>query len=607
MEKSVEPSMFSDSVAAGLLAGAATMETVSSLWSSLVAPDKGPEKTIRLNGAPHYIAPELQSKVVAFPNSGIKDEDADYTLLSRLGAGGMGVVFEARQNHLNRIVALKMIRPAHAGDPLAQACFFYEAVITAGLNHPGIIPVLEFGKTEEGRDFYVMNKATGVPWSTVIRDKTVDDNLAIFDEVIEVVAYAHLRGILHRDIKPANILLSESGHVYLGDWGLAIAAGTDGTYGHAPNGGTPHYMAPEMARGDTASLCVQSDIYLLGGLLLEIVSGVPPHPAATPLDALQKAAENRLAAIPDSHCLMPVIRRCLEEQPEDRFATVNDLRGAIDNCLKAEECRTHVKAGRSLFHQAVKEGDYVIFQKSIAEFDNALLACPDDRPARHHRLQSILAYSRTALANREYDLARSTIKAEIPVSNEAAVLAGTISDQEKRAARKARRARFVTIGIVVLIPFILGAGTYVYITNRPGIDNLLDGVTNYDQRMRRGRSNSIYTGLWNEFRVLQTTLYTYHSSHGRGNPEFDNTIAELMGITNRCGEEFRFPDSSDESRKDAACRFLLERQPRLNELFTRLVVICETDCKGSHPMLPDFKRQYARLTEFLDEYAEKGL
>ncbi len=606
MEKSVEPSMFSDSVAAGLLAGAATAETVSSLWSSLVAPDKGPEKTIRLNGAPHYTAPELQSKVVAFPNSGIRDEDADYTLVSRLGAGGMGVVFEARQNHLGRIVALKMIRPAHAGDPLAQACFFYEAVITAGLNHPGIIPVLEFGKTEEGRDFYVMNKATGVPWSTVIRDKTVEDNLAIFDDVIKVVAHAHLRGILHRDIKPANILLSESGHVYLGDWGLAIAAGSDGTYVHAPNGGTPHYMAPEMARGDTASLCVQSDVYLLGGLLLEIVSGFPPHRAETPLDAIQKAVENRLS-IPDDHCLMPVIRRCLDLHPENRFASAMDIRAAIDRCLKAEECRTHVETGRRLYNQALPKGDYTLFLQSITEYDSALTACPDDRPARHHRLQSILAYSRTALANRDYEMARSIIKAEIPVSNEAAVLAGTITDQEKRAARKAWRARIVRIGIVVLIPFILGAGTYVYITNRPGIDNLLDGVTNYDQRMRRGRSNSIYTGLYNEFRVLQSTLYTYDANHGRRNPEFNNTIAELMEVTNRCGEEFRFPDSSDDSRKDAACRYLLERQPRLNELFTKLVVICETGCKGNHPLLPDFKRQYARFTEFLDEYAEKGL
>ncbi|MCC8167166.1 MAG: hypothetical protein LIQ31_13735 [Planctomycetes bacterium] len=366
-------------------------------------------------------------------------------------------------------------------------------------------------------------------------------------------------------------------------------------------------MAPEMARGDGAGLCIQSDIYLLGGLLLEIVTGSPPHRGATPLDAIQNAADNRLAITGD-HYLMPVIRQCLELFPENRYASVKEMRTAITQRVQAEKCRTHMEAGRRLYNQALRNGDYALFQESLSEYDNALATCPDDRPAQYHRLQTVLAYSRTALANREFDLAGNLVKPEIATSTEAAVLAVAITREENQAVRRARRTRMVNIGLVALVPFILGAGTYVYIANRPGIDNLVDNVMNYDQRLRFSRSNGLYSGLLAELKTFETSLVTFQASHRRGVNRVEDDVAELMSVLARCNEEFRFPDGMDMARRDAACRFVLERQERIVELFTSAIGACESQCRHPpHPMLPDLKRQYARFIEFLEEYRTKGL
>lgn len=601
----MESSKISNSVVAGMMAGAVDRETITSLWSSFITPQSTPGDTLKDIRAPEYKSPEILIKTVAFPGNGLAD--ADYTLLSQLGEGGMGVVFEALQNHLGRTVALKMIRPERAGDPLARAGFFYEAVITAGLEHPGIVPVLEFGRAQDGRDFYVMKKATGVPWSQVIRKNTLKENLAIFDRVADVVTYAHSRGILHRDLKPANILLGDFGEVWVGDWGVAIAKGTDGTYHHAHPGGTPQYMPPEMARGDTGSLGPRSDVYLLGAVLMEIVTGKPPHQAETALDTILEAAANVITSVGD-HPLMATIWKALAESADARYASVLELRGAIGECLAMERCRLHIAEAETLFKKAARDGDYALFQKAIAEYDSALVACPENGQARHNRLKTLAAYSRKALANGEYDLALTIIEPEIMNSTKAAALADMISKQKERAARRLRRSRIIMAVLFMAILLGAGGGVYIYMTNRDGITSMVSALSTYDERKQQNRGLGLYSGIRNEMRWLATDLSTAIASDNSRKSGIHDKYGAMMEILLRCDEEFRFPDQTNTARKDAACRYVLEQYPRLSELMSEIKAIDSTlSIPRRQSPVPELERKFARFTEFIEEYRQKGL
>lgn len=595
----------SDSVVAGMMASAVDREAITSLWSSFITPQNTPGGTLKDIHAPGYAPPEILSRTVTFPGEAIPN--AYYTILSQLGEGGMGVVFEARQNHLDRTVALKMIRPGRAGDPLVRATFFHEAVITAGLEHPGIVPVLEFGRDQDGRDFYVMKKATGVPWSRVIRSKTLEENLAIFDQVADVTAYAHSRGILHRDLKPANVLLGDFGEVWVGDWGVAVARGADGTYGHAHPGGTPTYMPPEMARGDAGSLGVPSDIYLLAAILLEMVTGTPPHAAGTALDAILKAADN-VIAVDGDHPLMQVIRKALAESPDDRYASVEELRDAISECLALSRCRAHMVAAEKLYKKATRDGDYILFQRAIAEYDSALMVNPGNGQAQRDRLKALTAYSRTALANGEYDLAQAIVEPEIANSSKAAVLANTISQQKEHASRKKRRSRAILAGFLAMILLGVGVAAYIYLANRAGIDNLIQAASTYDDRMQQSRSLGLYSGIRNELRSLTMTVTHSMASDPKAGTALAAKYDEMQQILLRCDEEFRFPDQADSARREAACQYVLEQYPRLAELVSEMASIDATlSVPRRQSPVPELARQFSRFSEFMDEYRVKGL
>lgn len=157
-------------------------------------------------------------------------------------------------------------------DGASVADFYYEAVVSANLDHPGVVPILDFGVSQDGCAFYAMQKVNGTSWHRLLPTMSLEENLAVLDKVADIVGHAHARGILHRDIKPANIILGNAGEVWLADWGVAIQKEVDGGFRHAPPGGTPHYMAPEMAACDMARLGYRSDVYLLGATLATTIS-----------------------------------------------------------------------------------------------------------------------------------------------------------------------------------------------------------------------------------------------------------------------------------------------------------------------------------------------
>ncbi|MBY0396674.1 MAG: serine/threonine protein kinase, partial [Thermoleophilia bacterium] len=209
-----------------------------------------------------------------------------HELLDAVGAGGMGEVYRTRDLPLGRDLALKVLRPAFARDRAAERRFLREARITAGLQHPGIVPVHNLGRLADGRLFFTMKLVRGQTLHQLLRDKAAG-LLSVFERVCEAVGYAHGQGVIHRDLKPANIMVGAFGEVQVMDWGLAnrghkpteeasagLAADEDDSTQAGTVMGTPAYMPPEQARGEP--LDERADVFALGAILCETLTGEPP-------------------------------------------------------------------------------------------------------------------------------------------------------------------------------------------------------------------------------------------------------------------------------------------------------------------------------------------
>jgi serine/threonine protein kinase len=198
-----------------------------------------------------------------------------YELVSTLGRGGMGVVYLAHDTVLDREVALKVVDagPQHPENDAVQAVK-REAAILARLEHPGIVPVHDFGQLSDGRLFYAMKRVRGEGLDRWAAGADLHARLGVFLRICEAVAFAHARGVIHRDLKPANVMVGQFGEVLVLDWGVAHASA-------APEGsgptvvGTPEYMAPEQARAETA-VDERADVYSLGVMLSALAQGPRP-------------------------------------------------------------------------------------------------------------------------------------------------------------------------------------------------------------------------------------------------------------------------------------------------------------------------------------------
>lgn len=226
-----------------------------------------------------------------------------YTCLGVAGRGGSATVYEAHDNALDRVVAVKVPdvtdQAGRAATRLAR-----EAVVLARLDHPGIVPIHERGVLEDGRPFYVMKFVRGRPIDeAAARGPALIDRLVLLDRVLETVAFAHAHGIVHRDLKPSNILVGEFGEVFVMDWGAAQSADVPET--EPVIAGTPGFMAPEQAAGGVVD--ARADVYALGTLLLAIAGTNPPRALAA--IAERARAANAADRYPDVPALADDLRR----------------------------------------------------------------------------------------------------------------------------------------------------------------------------------------------------------------------------------------------------------------------------------------------------------
>jgi tetratricopeptide (TPR) repeat protein len=263
-----------------------------------------------------------------------------YEILSELGRGGMGVVFQAHQVALNRAVALKMIKSGGFASEGELLRFQNEAEAVARLDHPNIVPIYEVGR-HLGRHFFSMKLIAGNSLDRRLGDFAADFRKAarLMATVARAVHHAHQRGILHRDLKPANILLDEDGEPHVTDFGLAKQIEDDGelTESGAPMG-TPSYMAPEQATGDKGALSTATDVYGLGTILYALLAGRAPFAGTTLLDTLDMV-RNSAPELPSRlnnavpRDLEIICLKCLEKEPSRRYPSALALTEDLDRWL----------------------------------------------------------------------------------------------------------------------------------------------------------------------------------------------------------------------------------------------------------------------------------
>src|SRR5262245_42912489 len=264
----------------------------------------------------------------------------DYDLLEEIARGGMGVVYKARQLSLNRIVALKMMLPSLLASATEVQRFRTEAEAAANLQHPNIVAIHEVGE-HNGRLYSSMDDIEGQSLASLIREHPLPAETAAryLKTTAEAVHFAHRQGFLHRDLKPSNILVDETNQPRVTDFGLAKRMESDSRLTITGSVlGTPSYMSPEQAASKSDQVGTASDVYSLGTILYELLTGRPPFQAATPLDTVllvlnADPVPPRLLIPKLNRELETICLKCLEKEQRRRYQSAQELADDLDRYL----------------------------------------------------------------------------------------------------------------------------------------------------------------------------------------------------------------------------------------------------------------------------------
>jgi len=411
----------------------------------------------------------------------------NYRVLGEIARGGMGVVMRAHDADLGRDVALKVLHERLAGDGSVVERFVEEAQIGGQLQHPSIVSVYELGLMADERPYFTMKLVKGRTLAALLTDRAdpAEDRhrfLGLFEQICQAVAYAHSRGVIHRDLKPANVMVGAFGELQVVDWGLAkvmarggvederraqrsdvgrvetVRSGPDSQHSQVGSVlGTPAYMAPEQARGELEGLDERADVFSLGAILTEILTGRPPYEGEDVVVqaacARLEPARERLAACGADPELVALAERCLAPDPAERPRNASRLAEAVQEHLAGVERRAReaqlAAAEASAHARQERRARRLTLALAVSVLVTALVAggsYAGFRAAREQQTSEVNAVLREASARRgQGDLEgalREAEKAELLVASGApAELEQLVRAFAEEVGAEAQRAR----------------------------------------------------------------------------------------------------------------------------------------------------------------------
>ncbi len=444
-------------------------------------------------------SPETMDTIRA--DSGLAKNHQLYSFNKVLGVGGCGEVWEAMQHSLNRRVAVKRIRPdtldsktkeSSGGGSLSAfltQSFRQEALTTACLDHPNIVPVYDLGHDNTGQPMIAMKLVEGTPWDVMFKEdvnlplnERLQKHLPILLDVAQAVAFAHSRGVIHRDIKPSQVMIGEYGEVLLMDWGLACSLGNEEDkdpaqlftdsgkslpISQAVNpAGTPAFMAPEQTENSPQNLGVWTDIFLVGATLYLLLTGRPPYNGKSAREVFKLAASCDFATpesmVGENEKIPPELSRvCLKamaKNPWDRYSTMRallkDLEDYVIGAGKRRESMDLTNEATQMLSDDVE--DYRVLTEIMGKLDQAKALYPTNEtiPTLYRRAR--IDFTKTALMNGDLVLARyhaNTIGDEVLRTK----FLDDITEAETKRREEKKRSRTYSIITCVLIFVALAA------------------------------------------------------------------------------------------------------------------------------------------------------
>lgn len=426
----------------------------------------------------------LRKNEIAPPHSD-PNLPSDYRLNRKLGQGGMGDVYLARQRSLDRLLALKVIKPldekrrgslSKAGrlekvEKERRMQFLAEAIITGDLDHPNIVPIHDVAMTNDGNLFYSMKRVDGVPWSDVIDAKSTAENLEILLRVCDAIGFAHTRNVVHRDIKPENIMLGDFGVVMVMDWGLALPTGDYDQEKQASIlatsglGGTPAFMAPEMATGPLENIRPAADIYLLGATLFMIVTGHAPHQARNVSECLKVVRSNSIRPVDEKYQgeLLDIAHKAMATDPSDRHANVAEFQRAIRDYLSHDQSIGQTNRAYELLARGQQMRVLADFHRASQGFDEAIQSWPGNTRAKVGLAATAIALAETAFELGEYESGIAQLSADNP--DHAELLQKLMAARDERESRAVRLKRLTRVAAAMLAFILVGGGVAMVVIN----------------------------------------------------------------------------------------------------------------------------------------------
>ncbi len=491
---------FGDSLPGGTINIDETDSKVTAQWLDNVAGDEtDPDATIKQR---ETIASELQtrSSLVVKSRQVRTADDADipitsaadapdYELLDVIGEGGMGVVYAARQSSIARTVAIKMLKGDEEHTLDQREKFISEAVVTGELDHPNIVPIYDLGTNDSGALFYSMKRVRGTPWDDVIKQRSLDENLNILLRVADAIAFAHANGVLHRDLKPENVMLGDFGEVLVMDWGLARISdefpSADSVSQSDVMGGTPAYMAPEMATGPIEEITTASDTYLLGAILFEIITGRPPHSGRTVMACLLAAAKNTFVDTTQSGELFDIAMHAMATKPNERYANIQEFQVAVRLYQSHSESVLLTDNASNNLEAAINADDYDLYSRSVYGFEEALSLWPGNDRAQQLLSSARGAYAQSAMERSDFDLGISLLDADDPKHVD--LLSQLIAGRDERESRN-RRLTLMKRAVATLLLAVVGIVSFSYVAVRTQRNEAIAQRDRADENFQKAES-----------------------------------------------------------------------------------------------------------------------